>query len=136
MLLNQNQSDTIRMLCLIVDALDSSESLQSSSVACTSKTLPNEKTHNILKFLRPAVPENLILQHLAQLCDKAFGAEDGANRANQEEILCCSVYGKDFRVQLNKIIKNSGGKIGEKKARSLLYDFITKQLSILRKKKS
>jgi hypothetical protein len=27
-------------------------------------------------------------QHLAQLCDKAFDAEDKANRANQEEILC------------------------------------------------
>ncbi|CAG8615419.1 3204_t:CDS:2, partial [Paraglomus occultum] len=36
-------------------------------------------------------------QHLAQLCDKAFDAEDGANRANQEEILCWSIYGKDFR---------------------------------------
>ncbi|CAG8737957.1 10607_t:CDS:2 [Dentiscutata erythropus] len=75
-------------------------------------------------------------QHLAQLCDKAFDAEDGANRANQEEILCWSIYGKDFRVQFNKIIKNSRGKIGEKKARSLLYDSITKQLSIIRKKRS
>ncbi|CAG8820889.1 28515_t:CDS:2, partial [Gigaspora margarita] len=70
-------------------------------------------------------------QHLAQLCDKAFDTEDGANRANQEEILCWSIYGKDFRAQFNEIIKNSGGKIGEKKARSLLYDFITKQLSII-----
>ncbi|CAJ0760787.1 19204_t:CDS:2, partial [Entrophospora sp. SA101] len=70
-------------------------------------------------------------QHLAQLCDKAFDAEDGANRANQEEILCWAIYGKDFRVQFNDIIKNSGGKIGEKKARSLLYDSITKQLSII-----
>ncbi|CAG8712544.1 2802_t:CDS:2, partial [Gigaspora rosea] len=26
-------------------------------------------------------------QYLAQLCDKAFNAKDGANRANQEEIL-------------------------------------------------
>ncbi|CAJ0649512.1 4312_t:CDS:2 [Entrophospora sp. SA101] len=75
-------------------------------------------------------------QHLAQLCDKAFDAEDGANRANQEEILCWAIYGKDFRVQFNDIIKNSGGKIGEKKARSLLYDSITKQLSIIRKKRS
>ncbi|CAG8453054.1 14752_t:CDS:2 [Cetraspora pellucida] len=75
-------------------------------------------------------------QHLAQLCDKAFDAEDGANRANQEEILCWSIYRKDFKVQFNEIIKNSRGKIGEKKARSLLYDSITKQLSIIRKKRS
>ncbi|CAG8611140.1 17739_t:CDS:1, partial [Cetraspora pellucida] len=27
-------------------------------------------------------------QHLAQLCDKAFDAKNGENRANQEEILC------------------------------------------------
>ncbi|CAG8751892.1 776_t:CDS:1, partial [Acaulospora colombiana] len=80
------------------------------------------------------VLENLTL--MKQLCDKAFDAEDGANRANQEEISCWSIYGKDFRVQLNEIIKNSGGKIGEKKARSLLYDSITEQLNLLRKKRS
>jgi hypothetical protein len=48
-------------------------------------------------------------QHLAQLCDKAFDAEDGANRANQEEILCWCLYAKDFRTQLNEIIENSDG---------------------------
>ncbi|CAG8742508.1 17710_t:CDS:2 [Gigaspora margarita] len=37
------------------------------------------------------------LQHLVQLCDKAFDAKDGTNRANQEEILYWSIYGKDFR---------------------------------------
>ncbi|CAG8774871.1 1919_t:CDS:1, partial [Acaulospora colombiana] len=47
-------------------------------------------------------------QHLAQLCDKAFDAEDKANRANQKEILCWSLYAKDFRIQLNGIIENSG----------------------------
>ncbi|CAG8631211.1 476_t:CDS:2, partial [Acaulospora morrowiae] len=72
-------------------------------------------------------------QHLAQLCDKAFDAEDRANRANQKEILCWSLYSKDFRIQLNEIIENSGGKIGEKKARGLLYDSITEQLNLLRK---
>ncbi|CAG8796026.1 16529_t:CDS:2 [Cetraspora pellucida] len=75
-------------------------------------------------------------QHLAQLCDKAFDAEDGANRANQEEILSWSIYEKDFKIQFNEIIKNSRGKIGKKKARSLLYDSITKQLSIIYKKRS
>ncbi|GBB85757.1 hypothetical protein RclHR1_01220053 [Rhizophagus clarus] len=75
-------------------------------------------------------------QHLAQLCDKAFNAEDGANRANQEEILCWCLYAKDFRTQLNEIIENSDGKFGEKKARSLLYDSITKHLNLLRKQRS
>ncbi|KAF0410770.1 hypothetical protein F8M41_008268 [Gigaspora margarita] len=75
-------------------------------------------------------------QHLAQLCDKAFDAEYGANRANQEEILCWCLYPKDYKIQLNEIIENSEGKFGEKKARSLLYDSITNHLSILRKKRS
>ena len=75
-------------------------------------------------------------QHLAQLCDKAFDAEDKANRANQEEILCWCLYAKDFIIQLNGIIESSGGKFGEKKARGLLYDSIAKQLNLLRKQRS
>src|SRR6266542_1581078 len=75
-------------------------------------------------------------QHLAQLCDKAFDAEDKANRANQEEILCWYLYAKDFIIQLIGIIESGGGKFGEKKARSLLYDSITKQLNLLRKQRS
>ena len=75
-------------------------------------------------------------QHLAQLCDKAIDAEDRANRANQEEILCWCLYWKDFRNQLDEIIRSGDGKFGEKKARSILYDIITEQLSILRKKRS
>ncbi|CAG8662367.1 6683_t:CDS:2, partial [Acaulospora morrowiae] len=47
-------------------------------------------------------------QHLDQLCDKAFDAEDRANRANQKEILCWSLYAKDFRIQHNGVIENSG----------------------------
>src|SRR5436190_11281167 len=46
------------------------------------------------------------------------------------------LYWKDFRNQLNEIIRSNGGKFGEKKARSVLYDTITEQLSILRKKRS
>ncbi|PKK58191.1 hypothetical protein RhiirC2_796713 [Rhizophagus irregularis] len=75
-------------------------------------------------------------QHLAQLCDKALNAEDRANQANQEEILCWCLYWKDFRIQLDEIIRSNGNKFGEKKARSILYDTITEQLSILRKKRS
>ncbi|GET63646.1 hypothetical protein GLOIN_2v1652170 [Rhizophagus irregularis DAOM 181602=DAOM 197198] len=38
--------------------------------------------------------------------------------------------------KLNGIIESSGGKFGEKKARGLLYDSITKQLNLLRKQRS
>ncbi|POG75340.1 hypothetical protein GLOIN_2v1770198 [Rhizophagus irregularis DAOM 181602=DAOM 197198] len=47
-------------------------------------------------------------QYLAQLCDKAFDAEDKTNRANQEEILCWCLYAKDFIIQLNEIIESRG----------------------------
>ena len=36
--------------------------------------------------------------HLANLYDKAIGAEDSENRANQEENLRWSIYGKDFNL--------------------------------------
>ncbi|GBB95730.1 hypothetical protein RclHR1_00260035 [Rhizophagus clarus] len=75
-------------------------------------------------------------QHLAHMYDKAIDAEDIAMKANQEEILCWTLYAQDFRVQLAEIIKNSEGKFGEKKVRSLLYDSISEQLSILRRKRS
>ncbi|CAB4389129.1 unnamed protein product [Rhizophagus irregularis] len=101
--------------------------------------VPIEQNH-VTKISETAGPGKSSIdeasQHLAQLCDKAFDAEDGANRANQEEILCWCLYAKDFRTQLNEIIENSDGKFGEKKARSLLYDSITKHLNLLRKQRS
>ncbi|CAG8710822.1 12210_t:CDS:2, partial [Acaulospora morrowiae] len=73
---------------------------------------PSLQESQIIQNHRPAVLEKLTLteawQHLAQLCDKAFDAEDRANRANQEEILYWSLYAKDFRLQYNEIIVSSG----------------------------
>ncbi|CAG8594684.1 16017_t:CDS:2 [Acaulospora morrowiae] len=43
---------------------------------------------------------NEVSQHLAQLCDTAIGAEDRASKANQEEIMCWSLYGRDFEFQV------------------------------------
>ncbi|RIA99686.1 hypothetical protein C1645_730623 [Glomus cerebriforme] len=64
-----------------------------------------------------------------------YDSIDEASQANQEEILCWCLYWKDFRDQLDEIIRSNGGKFGEKKARSMLYDTITEQLSILCKKR-
>ncbi|CAB4376349.1 unnamed protein product [Rhizophagus irregularis] len=105
---------------------------------------PSSINHNIMtEVSETARPEKFTCDgideashHLAQLCDKAIDAEDRANRANQEEILCWCLYWKDFRNQLDELIRSGGGKFGEKKARSILYDTITEQLSILRKKRS
>jgi hypothetical protein len=58
-------------------------SIEQNHVTKISKTLcPRKVTSNNKSSINKAS------QHLAQLCDKAFDAEDKANRANQEEILC------------------------------------------------
>jgi len=75
-----------------------------------------------------------VSQHLAQLCDKALIAEECTLEANQEEILCWYHYGKNFLFQVKALCDKN--KIGEKKARGLIYDEVTKQLNILRKKRS
>jgi myosin heavy subunit len=103
---------------------------------------PSSINHNIMtEVSETARPEKFTCDgidesshHLAQLCDKAIDAEDRANRANQEEILCWCLYWKDFRNQLDEIIRSNSDKFGEKKARNMLYDTITEQLSILCKK--
>ena len=69
---------------------------------------------------------NGVSQHLAQLCDTAIGAEDRASKANQEEIMCWSLYGRDFEFQVGEM--SSKNKIGEKKARTLIYNEIENQL--------
>ncbi|GBC50843.1 hypothetical protein GLOIN_2v1838494 [Rhizophagus irregularis DAOM 181602=DAOM 197198] len=75
-----------------------------------------------------------ISQYLAQLCDKALIAEEHRLEANQEEILCWYHYGRNFVFQLEALCDNN--KIGEKKARGLIYDEVVKQVNILRKKRS
>ncbi|PKC54155.1 hypothetical protein RhiirA1_477870 [Rhizophagus irregularis] len=75
-----------------------------------------------------------ISQHLAQLCDKVLIAEEHRLEANQEEILCWYHYGRNFVFQLEALCDNN--KIGEKKARGLIYDEVVKQVNILRKKRS
>ncbi|GBC10921.2 hypothetical protein GLOIN_2v1770198 [Rhizophagus irregularis DAOM 181602=DAOM 197198] len=58
-------------------------------------------TYQLIQSARRGRVIDEALQHLAQLCDRAFDAEDKANRANQEEILCRCLYAKDFIIQLN-----------------------------------
>jgi len=63
--------------------------------------------------------DTISLLDLAQLFDKATNAEYYATKANQEETLCWINYGKEFVIQYNDLIKNSNGKIGEKKAKGM-----------------
>ena len=61
------------------------------------------------------------LLSLAQLFDKADDAEYGAIHANQEEILRWYYYGKEFLTQVSVIVQDGKGKIGEKKAKGIIY---------------
>jgi hypothetical protein len=49
--------------------------------------------------------------------------------------ICTDLQTKKF-ASIDKIIKSNGGKFGKKKAKSMLYNTITEQLSILCKKRS
>ncbi|CAG8727653.1 21864_t:CDS:2 [Gigaspora margarita] len=77
---------------------------------------------NDLLLQRNQISSSVPMLTLAQLFDKATVAEYSAICANQEEILCWCYYGKEF------IIHN--GKIGEKKAKGIVYDKMLEQLSI------
>ncbi|CAG8819531.1 8096_t:CDS:2, partial [Racocetra persica] len=92
---------------------------------------PSSQDHSISKNIKPGqIMEYMgVSQYLAQLCDTAIDAEDRASKANQEEIMCWSLYGRNFEFQVDKM--SSKNKIGEKKARTLIYNEIENQLSIL-----
>ncbi|CAG8756978.1 2877_t:CDS:2, partial [Dentiscutata erythropus] len=90
-------------------------------------------SNNILSQ-QSQISSTVPLLTLAQLFDKATDAEYGAIHANQEEILCWCYYGKKFITQVNEVTK--GNKIGEKKAKGIIYDKMLEDLSILHKKRS
>ncbi|CAG8535867.1 26972_t:CDS:2 [Dentiscutata erythropus] len=79
---------------------------------------------------------SVLLLDLAQLFDKATDAKYSAIKANQEETLCWTNYGKEFIIQYNDLVKNSNGKIGEKKAKGIIYDKILEHLNIIRERRA
>ena len=72
-----------------------------------------------------------LLLSLAQLFDKADDVEYGIIRANQEEILRWYYYGKKFLTQVTVIVQDGKSKIGEKKAKRIIYNKMLKHLSML-----
>ncbi|RGB34226.1 hypothetical protein C1646_702519 [Rhizophagus diaphanus] len=89
---------------------------------------------NDILLQQSQISSTVPLLTLAQLFDKATDAEYGAIHANQEEILCWYYYGKKFITQVNEVTK--GNKIGEKKAKGIIYDKMLEDLSMLRKQRS
>src|SRR3954471_20511391 len=88
----------------------------------------NNDKKNFITIL--SVSKSKILLNLASLYQKACDAEDQAKKANQDEILCWYYYIIEFDNQVRNIIKSD--RIGEKKAKGQIYDFIITQLGTKR----
>ncbi|CAG8689641.1 7435_t:CDS:2 [Cetraspora pellucida] len=95
-------------------------------------------SNHVTEISATALHQNssVLLFDLAQLFDKATDAEYSAIKANQEETLCWTNYEKEFIIQYNDLVKNSNGKIGEKKAKGIIYDKILEHLNIIRERRS
>ncbi|CAG8790357.1 19536_t:CDS:2, partial [Gigaspora rosea] len=65
-------------------------------------------------------------QDIICLYQNACDAEKDAIKANQEEILCWCFYAKKFKGMVKNFMAN--GRVGEKKAKGQVYDFIIQQL--------
>ncbi|CAJ0746313.1 8458_t:CDS:2 [Entrophospora sp. SA101] len=77
-------------------------------------------SNNVTKILATDTSSNSSttpLLELTQLFVKTTDAEYYAIKANQGETLCWINYGKEFIIQYNDLVKNSNGKIDEKKAK-------------------
>ena len=83
---------------------------------------------------RPKCSSSLL--DLAKLFDKASDAEYRTKKANEEEILCWVNFGKEFMVHFSELVENSNGKIGEKKAKGIIYDEMLEHLVTIREKRS
>ncbi|GBC43422.2 hypothetical protein GLOIN_2v1835304 [Rhizophagus irregularis DAOM 181602=DAOM 197198] len=83
---------------------------------------------------RPNCSSSLL--DLAKLFDKATDAEYRTKKANEEEILCWVNFGKEFMVHFSELVENSNGKIGEKKAKGIIYDEMLEHLVTIREKRS
>ena len=83
---------------------------------------------------RPKCSSSLL--DLAKLFDKASDAEYRTKKANEEEILCWVNFGKEFMVHFSELMENSNGKIGEKKAKGIIYDEMLEHLVTIREKRS
>ncbi|RGB25268.1 hypothetical protein C1646_771985 [Rhizophagus diaphanus] len=77
-----------------------------------------------------SVSKSKILLNLASLYRKACDAENQTRKANQDEILCWYCYIVEFDNQVKNIMKSD--RIGEKKAKGKIYDFITTHLGTKR----
>ncbi|RHZ67209.1 hypothetical protein Glove_302g50 [Diversispora epigaea] len=141
-LLQDNEDSKTAKKCLDQSQDKTSKSHKKKGIENIGQVIVNGIQDNIIspnhvvEILASNHSETQTLLDLARLFDKATNAEYYAIKANQEETLCWINYGKEFIIQYNDLMKHSNGKIGEKKAKSIIYDKILEHLTIIREKRS
>ncbi|CAB4382528.1 unnamed protein product [Rhizophagus irregularis] len=119
---------------VIIDGiLDDVKHREPISSGCSLRE-PFHETEISATARRPKCSSSLL--DLAKLFDKASDAEYRTKKANEEEILCWVNFGKEFMVHFSELVENSNGKIGEKKAKGIIYDEMLEQLVTIREKRS
>ena len=108
----------------------------STSISCNApiQNQPRGTSHDSISFyeherisLTSGQGKSDILQNIANLYEKACDAEDVSIKANQAEILCWSNFIIAFDKSIDEIIARD--RVGMKKAKGLIYDFILVQNS-------
>ncbi|UZO04440.1 uncharacterized protein OCT59_024826 [Rhizophagus irregularis] len=134
---SHKKKGTEKIVQVITDGMMAEPSIQDNikhqeSNSSNSKAL--HMTEISATARRPKCSSSLL--DLAKLFDKASDAEYRTKKANEEEILCWVNFGKEFMVHFSELVENSNGKIGEKKAKGIIYDGLLKQTATIREKRS
>ncbi|GES92571.1 hypothetical protein GLOIN_2v1030212 [Rhizophagus clarus] len=134
---SHKKKGTEKIVQVITDGMMAEPSIQDNikhqeSNSSNSKAL--HMTEISATARRPNCSSSLL--DLAKLFDKATDAEYRTKKANEEEILCWVNFGKEFMVHFSELVKNSNGKIREKKAKGIIYDEMLEHLANIREKRS
>ena len=92
----------------------------------TFSSIQNYDSACALPLNLPKISLTLGKKNIIYLYQKASDAEGLIMKANQEEILSWYLYAKEFLIMVKNIMAN--GKVGEKKAKGQVYNFIIQQL--------
>ena len=102
-----------------------------TEISMTENSLPvTENTDEKNSVVILSVAKSKPLLNLACLYQKACDAEKQRIRVNQDEILCWYHYVIEFDNQVKNVMKTN--RIGEKKVKGQIYDFIIAQLGTKR----
>ena len=98
-----------------------------------SSSMPKEKMPQVLNHMTEISANNVRPNRdIVSLYENVRDAEVDAIEANKEEILCWHFYAKEFKHMYKDSMIND--KVGEKKVKGQVYDYIIKQLPNTKRK--